>query len=69
MTVGDVMSALIKYASDWNRDNLLLLRSVYSIEVHKNTEIQGYEIEINFVDANTRNVIIDEDGRFMRFAD
>ena len=64
MNVGDVISALIKYASDWNRDNLLLLRDVYSIEVHDNDE---YEIEISFTDGNTRDVIIDKDGRFLRF--
>ena len=65
MNVGEVISALIKYASDWNRDNLLLLRSVNSIDVCENTQ----EIEICFTDGNTRDVVIDMEGRFLRFTD
>lgn len=65
MTVGDVIAALIQYASDWDGDDLLLHKSVYSIEVHEN-EDHEYEIRIYFVDGNTSDVVIDKLGKLIR---
>lgn len=62
MSVGDIIAALIKYASDWDGDKLLLLESVYNIEVHQNDEI-----EINFVDGNTPDVVIDKNGKLINY--
>lgn len=60
MNVGEVIAALIQYASDWDGDYLLLQKSVYSIEVHEN------EIMIYFVDGNTSDVVIDKLGKLIR---
>lgn len=61
MPVGEVISALAKYASDFDGNYLLMVSSIYSIE------IKGEEIEIYFIDGNTRDVVIDKDGKFIRF--
>ena len=64
MNVGKVVSALIKYASDYDGDKLLLLKDIYSIEVDRNDEI-----EISFVDGNTPDVIVDKNGKHIRYVD
>ena len=59
MNIGEIISALALCASsfDDDKDNLLMLRDVYSIEAK-----DGY-IEIHFVDGNTTNIKVFPDGR------
>lgn len=60
-TVGDVISALVRYSIDWDGDNVLMYKNIYGIEVHN---CGGrYEIEINFQDAKERDVMINMDGK------
>ena len=66
LNVGEVIAALIKYASDFSGDDILLCKTVYGIEVKEENENE-YEITINFVDGNTSDVVIDKDGHFIRF--
>lgn len=57
MTVGEVVSALAKCCSDYDGDELLFRKTIYSIESKDNY------IEVYFVDANTPDIRIYEDGR------
>ena len=59
MVVGEVMSALITCASDWDGDHLLLLKGVYCIDVRDNY------IDVFFTDGNTENIRINKDGRII----
>ena len=59
MNVGQVISALILCASNWDDntgDDILLLKEVCGIEVN------GDLIEVYFIDGNTRNIRIGKDG-------
>ena len=62
MTAGEIIAALIKYASDWDGNYLLMQCSIYNIDVN------GEEITIHYVDGNTTDVVIDKDGKFVRNA-
>lgn len=59
MNIGEVISALALCASSWddNADHLLMLKSVFEIEVGEDY------IEIHFVDGNTQDLRIDKTGR------
>lgn len=57
MNIGEVISALVLCASSWDKDRLLLLKSVYDISV------TDEYIEVYFSDGNTENVKIYQDGR------
>lgn len=59
MNIGEVVSALALCASsfDDDKDHLLMLRNIYSIED------KGNCIEVYFVDGNTDNIRIYPDGR------
>ena len=56
MTIGEIIAALALYAS--NEDELLLMKSVYSIECNK----EDAAINIYFIDANTADIMISKDG-------
>ena len=62
MTVGEVISALCKYASDMDDDNdyMLMCKSIYGIDVKNENRI-----EIIFLDGNTQDVAIDRNGRLI----
>ena len=59
MNIGEVISALSLCASsfDDDKDHLLMLRSVYEIEVADEC------IEVHFVDGNTTSIRVFKDGR------
>ena len=59
MSIGEVVSALALCSSsfDDDKDNLLMLREVYSIEVKDGC------IEVHFVDRNTTDIKVFSDGR------
>ena len=54
MTVGEVLSAICKYAGDYS-DSLLMVREIYSIEVDGNC------IKIYCMDSNTGVITIEVD--------
>lgn len=60
MSVGEIISALVLCASsfDDNKDRLLMLKSVYSIEVGDNDDC----INVYFVDGNTQDIKVHRDG-------
>ena len=60
MSVGEIISALALCASsfDDNKDRLIMLKSVYSIEVDDENDC----IDVYFVDGNTQNIKIHKDG-------
>ena len=60
MSIGEVISALVLCSSsfDDNKDYLLMLRTIYEIEVHDDY------IAIYFVDGNTRNIKVYKDGTY-----
>ena len=62
LTIGDIVSALIRRASDISAsgDDLLLQRAVYSIEANDDGNI-----EISFVDRNTEDIVIDTNGKLV----
>ena len=57
MKVGEVVAALARCCSDYDGDDLLFVKAIYSIEVNDDN------IEVYFVDANTPNVRIYSDGK------
>lgn len=61
MSVGEMIAALAKYAGDFDGDELLMVKTVDSIEVGEST------IKVYFTDYNTSNVEIDAMGNFIRY--
>ena len=59
MNIGEIISAFALCASDYdsNKDYLLMLRTVDSIEVHEEYAV------IYFHDGNTANIRVYKDGR------
>lgn len=59
MSIGEIISAIALCASslDDDKDHLLMVKNVYSIEVKEKY------IEVYFVDGNTSNIRIYSDGR------
>ena len=64
MTVGEMISAIAKYASD--QDCVVMAKSLYSVDVHMYDNYAG-NIDLCFVDGNTSDVMIDKDGQLVRY--
>ena len=64
MTVGEMISALTKYASD--QDYLLMAKSIYSVDVHMYDNYVD-NIDLCFVDGNTSDVMINKDGVLVKY--
>ena len=60
MSIGEIISALALCASsfDDDKDHLLMLKNIYSLEVERN----GDSIAVCFVDGNTPDIRIYKDG-------
>ena len=57
MPVGEVIALLTKFASSFDGDDLLMIKSIYSIDV----DADG--VNIYFEDGNTDDYRITKDGR------
>lgn len=60
MNIGEIISALALCASsfDDDKDHLLMLKNIYSLEVERNED----SIVVCFVDGNTPDIRIYKDG-------
>ena len=62
MPLGEIISALMKRVV--NEDSLLIVKSIWNIEIYNNEKIR-----ICFLDGNTRDIAINADGEEVSWYD
>lgn len=65
MTIGELISALSLHCSE--EDELLLMKSIMTIEVRSSASGDTEVIDLYFQDANTADKTINKQGEFLHY--